>query len=168
MQPLRSGFLVFLLLGLILVAAPCAADFAAEVVGVSDGDTITVLYQGRPEKIRLEGIDCPEKAQAFGQRAKRFTSVLAFGKVVTVRGDEKRDRYDRILGEVIVPDGRSLNHELLRAGFGWWYRKYSNDLQLEHIESEARRAKRGLWVDLDPIPPWEWRRFGKRDSHITK
>lgn len=126
--PLKSSLLVSLFLGLILIASPCAADFTAEVMGVSDGDTITVLYQGYPQKIRLEGVDCPEKAQAFGQRTKQFTSDLAFGRVVTIRGLEKRDRYDRILGEIILPDGRSLNRELLRAGFARWYRKYSHDL----------------------------------------
>lgn len=127
---LKSSILSFLFLELCLAGSLLAADFTAKVIGVSDGDTITVLYQGYPEKIRLQGIDCPEKAQAFGQRAKQFTSELAFGKVVTVRGLEKRDRYDRILGEVILPDGRSLNHQLLQVGFAWWYRKYSNDQQL--------------------------------------
>ena len=167
-RPLRSSILIALFLGLSLASSLLAADFTAKAIGVSDGDTITVLYQGYPQKIRLEGIDCPEKAQAFGQRAKQFTSDLAFGRVVTIRGLEKRDRYDRILGEVILPDGRSLNHELLRAGFAWWYRKYSHDLQLGRMESEARRAKHGLWVDRDPIPPWDWRRFNKRHSHISE
>lgn len=166
-RPLRSSILIFLFLWLSLSSSLFAADFTGKVIGVSDGDTITVLHQGHPEKIRLEGIDCPEKAQAFGQRAKQFTSDLAFGKVVTVRGVETRDRYGRILGNVILPDGQNLNHQLLQAGFAWWYRKYSHDLQLEHMESEARKAKHGLWADPYPIPPWEWRRLSKRHRHIS-
>ena len=167
-RPLRSSILIALFLGLSLASSLLAADFTGKVIGVSDGDTITVLYQGYPQKIRLEGIDCPEKAQAYGQRAKQFTSDLAFSKVVTVRGVEKRDRYGRVLGEVILPDGRSLNHELLRAGFAWWYRKYSKDLQLERMESEARSAKKGLWTEQAPIPPWEWRLFNRQHNRIPE
>lgn len=166
-RPLRSSILIALFLGFSLASSLLAADFTGKVIGVSDGDTITVLYRGHPEKIRLEGIDCPEKAQAYGQRAKQFTSDLAFGRVVTIRGLEKRDRYDRILGEVVLPDGRSLNHELMRAGLAWWYRKYSHDLQLEVMESESRTSKRGLWADPDPIPPWKWRKLNERHSPIS-
>lgn len=167
-RPFKSSILSFFFLGLYLAGSLLAADFTGTVIGVSDGDTITVLYQGYPEKIRLQGIDCPEKAQAFGQRAKQFTSDLAFGRVVTVRGLEKRDRYGRILGEVILPDGRSLNHQLLQAGFAWWYRKYSYDVQLEHMESEARKSRQGLWVNPNPIPPWEWRHVRKRHGYFSE
>ena len=168
MPLLKLPILVILLLGLFLVGPLLAADFTGKVIGISDGDTITVLYRGHPEKIRLEGVDCPENTQAFGQRTKQFTSDLAFSKVVTVRGVEKRDRYGRVLGEVILPDGRSLNHELLRAGFAWWYRKYSKDLQLERMESEARSAKKGLWTEQAPIPPWEWRLFNRQHNRIPE
>ena len=84
-------------------------------MGVSDGDTITVLHNGVGEKIRLHGIDCREKRQAFGKRPKQFTSKLVFGKTVTVQGVD-RDRYGRTVGEVLLPEGRSMNHELVRAG----------------------------------------------------
>ncbi len=73
---------------------------------VSDGDTITVLHNGKGERIRLHGIDCPEKRQAFGRRAKQFTSTLVFGKTVTVQGVD-RDRYGRTVGVVLLPGGRS-------------------------------------------------------------
>jgi endonuclease YncB( thermonuclease family) len=85
-----------------------AADFTGRVVGISDGDTISVPHDGRAEKIRLNGIDCPEKRQAFGQRAKQFTSKLAFGKDVTVK-TFGHDKYRRTIGDVISPDGRMLN-----------------------------------------------------------
>jgi endonuclease YncB( thermonuclease family) len=103
-------------------AVSAADSFSGKVVGVSDGDTITVLRDRTPVKIRLRGIDCPETGQDFGSRAKSITSELAFGKVVTVQ-PRRKDRYGRIVADVILPDGRTLNHELVRRGVAWWYRK---------------------------------------------
>src|SRR5206468_6700975 len=113
-----------LLAGLLPRPTGAAPEFHGRVVGVADGDTITVLHDGRPEKLRLYGIDAPEKRQAFGQRAKEFTAGLAFGTTVTVRVRD-HDRYRRTVAEVVLPDGRSLNQELVRAGYAWWYRRYS-------------------------------------------
>ncbi len=135
-----------------------AANFAGRVVGVTDGDTIKVMHNGKAEKIRLYGIDCPEKGQAYGMKAKQFTSGMVFGQDVTVK-KHGRDRYGRTIGEVILYDGRSLNHELVAAGLAWWYRHYApHDGKLERLEAEARTAKRGLWADPNPVPPWQWRR----------
>lgn len=147
------------LVGYILLQAALAfgADFTGKVVGVLDGDTIEVLHDGHAERVRLNGIDCPEKAQPFGKKAKQVTSTMVFGKEVTIHV-LGFDRYGRTIGEVILGDGRNLNRELMRAGFAWWYRKYSKDFSLGDLEDEARLAKRGLWIDPDPIPPWEWRR----------
>ncbi len=131
------------------------------MVGVSDGDTITVMHNGKGERIRLHGIDCPEKRQAFGNRAKQFTSTLVFGKTVTVQVMD-RDRYGRTVGEVLLSDGRSLNRELVRAEFAWWYRRYApDDETLDQLEHEARGTQRGLWADPHAVPPWEWRRRRK-------
>ncbi len=139
-----------------------AADFTGRVVGVADGDTITVLHSGKPVRIRLNGIDSPEKRQAFGKRAKQFTSRLTYGKAVTVK-DLGQDRYGRTIGDVILPDGRVLNQELVKAGFAWWYRRYAPDDEiLKQLEHEARGAKRGLWADPHAVPPWEWR--GRRSK----
>ncbi len=140
----------------LLTSQALAADFTGRVVGVSDGDTITVLHNGKGERIRLHGIDCPEKRQAFGNRAKQFTSNLVFAKTVTVQVMD-RDRYGRTVGEVLLPDGRSLNHELVRAGLAWMYRRYTDDQSLSDLEEEARVARRGLWADPHAVPPWEWR-----------
>ena len=105
-------------------------------------------------------MDCREKKQPFGTRAKQFTGELAFSETVTVRVRDI-DRYKRFVGEVILPDGRNLNHEIVRAGFGWWYREYAKrDEALPALEQEARAAKRGLWADADAMPPWEWRKAG--------
>jgi endonuclease YncB( thermonuclease family) len=126
------------------------------VVGITDGDTITVLQAGRPTVIRLHGIDAPEIGQAFGTRAKQCAAALAFRQtiIVSFRG---RDRYGRAIGDVTLPDGRSLNQELVRAGCAWWFRRYSADSRLATLEAEARSGRRGLWADPHPLPPWEWR-----------
>lgn len=122
------------------------------------------MNQGQPEKIRLTGIDTPEKAQAFGGKAKVFTADLVGLQRVRVEFKE-RDRYGRILGEVFLEDGRSLNREILKAGLAWWYRQYSKDQSLGILETEAKNAGRGLWADPHPVPPWEWRRGTREDKH---
>lgn len=132
-------------------------DFSGNVVKISDGDTVQVMRDGRAVKIRLYGIDAPEKTQAFGQRAKQFTGEAVFGKVVTVKVHDT-DRYGRTVAEIIEPDGKSLNEELVRAGLAWWYRNFAKKEQrFEVLEQEARAAKRGLWADAHPVPPWEFR-----------
>ncbi len=141
------------------LASQVYADFSGKVVGVIDGDSIRVLRNGKAEQVRLQGIDCPERKQAFGTRARQFTSEMVFGKEATV-WETGRDRYGRTLGNVLLSDGRILNHELLKAGLAWWFRRYSKDVSLGDMEDEARLAKRGLWADPEPVPPWEWRKAG--------
>jgi len=155
-HPRVGGVLVGL--ALIALASGAAAEtIIGRVVGVTDGDTITVLVDGRARVVRLLGIDAPERRQAYGERAKQFTATLAFGKTVRVQLRE-RDRYERLLAEVFLPDGRSLNQELVRAGYAWWFRRYSRDPILARLESEARDARRGLWAGRQPVPPWDFRR----------
>lgn len=150
--PLLAGLLA------LYVLPAVAADFTGTVVGVTDGDTITVLHHGRGEKIRLSGIDCPEKAQAYGQKAKEAASALVFGQPVTIV-THKQDQYRRTIGDVLLPDGTNVNHTLVQDGLCWWYRRYApRDATLERLEAEARNAKRGLWGDPNPVPPWAWRR----------
>jgi len=135
-----------------------SAEFSGKVVGVSDGDTITVLREGNvQEKVRFHGIDCPESGQPFGSKAKAFTSEHAFGLTVRVVAFDK-DKYGRTIGDVYLPDGALLNVELVTAGLAWWYRKYAPDDEvLAQLENEARAAKRGLWADSNPVAPWHWR-----------
>ena len=148
----------FVLLGTV---PTLAADFTGLVVSVLDGDTIEVLNGHHVERIPLSGIDCPEKGQAYGQKAKHAASDLAFGKQVTVQTHGK-DKYKRTLGDVLLPDGLSLNQELVMQGWCWWYKMYAlGDTVLEGLEKEAREAKRGLWADPQPAPPWEWRKLGR-------
>ena len=128
-----------------------------KVVSVIDGDDIEVLVGGKTVRIRLAEVDCPEKGQPFFRNAKRFTSANCFSEEVKVEVVEK-DRYGRTVGKVILPDGKSLNHELVRAGYAWWYKAYSKDLSLGLLEMRARLAKRGLWSAPGPEPPWEYRK----------
>jgi micrococcal nuclease len=153
---IRSVLSVFLL---ILLASPASADnWTGKVVHIADGDTITVLKEGHDQvKIRLYGIDCPENGQPFGSRAKQMTGYLAAGKLVTVKPRDK-DRYGLIVAEIILPNWRNMNRELVGAGMAWHFAKYAtSDKELARPEAEAKAAKRGLWIDRDPIAPWDWR-----------
>ncbi len=95
---------------------------------------------------------CPELHQAFGQQAKQATSQLARGKTVTVK-PTGTDKHNRMLANVILPDGRNLTQELVRRGYAWWFQKYSRDQTLAKLETEARQKKVGLWADPNPTPP---------------
>ncbi len=143
-----------LILFVLFSVAP-AFSFTGEVVGVLDGDTIEVLHNGKAQRIRLYGIDCPEKSQPFGNNAKQATSAMVF----TVHG---KDKYGRILAEVLLTDGTNVNHALVKDGWCWWYRKYAPaDTVLEGLETAAWGAKRELWADPRPVPPWEWQKKGR-------
>ncbi len=134
-----------------------------KVVKVTDGDTITVLDADKVQhKIRLEGIDAPESKQAFGTRSKEHLGDKVAGKEVTVQWEE-RDRYKRILGDVFIED-RHINREMVKDGFAWHFKRYSKSKELADAETEAREAKRGLWADKSPIPPWEFRRLHREKS----
>jgi endonuclease YncB( thermonuclease family) len=140
--------------------AAAAAPFSARVVAVTDGDTLKVLRDGRVEVVRLQGIDAPETGQAYGTRAKQVAAQLAFSQTVTVH-PTGRDRNGRLLAEITLPNGRSLNQAMVRAGYAWWFRRYSTDARLAAAEAEARGAQVGLWADPRPMPPWEWRAAGQ-------
>ena len=168
---------ILTLLLLILVPSLAFADYPARVVGITDGDTLTILKVDHTQvRIRLFGIDAPETGQDFGSRAKQAASEMAFGKDVTIK-ERDHDRYGRTVAEVILPDGRSLNREMVRLGMAWFYKKYAPaDRDLAEAELEARIARRGLWSQPNPIPPWDWRHgtgaattlgvVGNRNSHI--
>ena len=136
-------------------SVPFAQDFNAKVIGVADGDTISVLRDGRRVTIRLDGVDCPEGGQDFSQRAKSFTSQMVFGKSVTVVPKEL-DKYGRLVARVIA-DGQDVSLALVQAGLAWHYKQYSSDKALAAAEVAARRAGAGLWSVTSPMPPWEFR-----------
>lgn len=170
-------FRVLLRCFLIAAYITCSGTAVSEtltgkVIAVTDGDTITVLDADREQhKIRLMGIDAPEKNQPFGQRSKQNLSRLVFSREALVDW-EKRDRFGRIVGKVLVqPQGCRLcsmtldvGHAQISVGLAWWYRKYSKEQSdqdaaaYEFSEQEAKTRRIGLWVDPAAIPPWEFRK----------
>lgn len=155
-----------LLLALVLSFIPCtpaqAEELRGRVVGITDGDTLTLLVQEHQETIRLAEIDAPEKRQPFGQRAKQALSALAFGKPPRILS-AGRDRYGRIVARVYTQgeDGETdISSEMVRQGAAWVFDRYASDGALYALQDEARAARRGLWAlpAADQVPPWEWRR----------
>ena len=143
-------------------------SWQGQVVGVSDGDTITVMHNGKGERVRLWGVDCPEKTQAYGQRAKQFTSYKTFKKTVTVEVHDI-DRYGRTVGHVFI-DGQSLNESLIRVGMAWVYTDYCAGMpcsEWSKQEARARASKTGLWADAHPIAPWDFRHPRKSGPNMN-
>ena len=138
-----------------------AQTIQGKVVRVSDGDTITILDEGKVQnKIRLNRIDAPERKQAFGEVSRRYLANMVAGKFVKVEW-AKKDRYGRILGEVFVGDV-NVNLKMVQGGMAWHYAHFDHAKEFAQAESEARAKKIGLWQDANPIPPWEFRKMKKR------
>jgi len=157
--------LIVLIITLILLPSTLWA-WQGKVIHIADGDTVTVLRDGKKVKVRLYGVDCPEKRQAYGTKAKRFTSDLAGMERVEVVPITV-DRYGRTIAHVYIEgDGENLSEELVRNGYAWVYRKYCDrricGFWLK-LETKARMDELGLWADQNPVPPWDWRR-GKRSG----
>jgi len=147
-----------------------SAFLEGTVVGVSDGDTVTVLDASRqPHKIRLLGIDAPEKAQPFGKVAKQILSDRIYEKHVRVQ-EKSLDRYGRTLGKILLEDA-DINLEMVKAGLAWHYKHYADDQfpgdaeLYAQAEAQARGDRLGLWAYGDPVEPWAWRQEQKRASH---
>lgn len=163
-------FFLRAIIGAILALAlsfPVWADFTGKVVRIADGDTVTVLDLSKVRhKVRLTGIDAPEKKQPFGNRSKQSLSDMVFSKTVIVKTD-KRDRYGRELGKVLI-NGIDVNREQIRRGMAWHYKAYQRDQSTDdrqayaEAENKAKEQRRGLWIDSDPLPPWEWRKVRRR------
>jgi micrococcal nuclease len=137
---------------------PRASSWPARVIGVTDGDSVTVLRERREQvKIRLYGIDAPERGQPFGTKSKQHLAGLVFGRDVRVIPRDT-DRYGRTVAQ-IEADGRDVSIEMVRSGMAWWFERYApKDGDLQNAQRLARDAEVGLWMDSDPVPPWEWRR----------
>lgn len=138
----------------VFIVATSLFAFSAKVVKISDGDTITVLSGKEQTKVRLYGIDAPEKKQDYGQKSRQFLASLIAGQVVEVEPKGK-DRYKRTLG-IIHFKGQDINAQMVLNGYAWAYIKYSR-IYVDQ-EKTARENKRGLWQSSDPTPPWEWRK----------
>ncbi len=149
-------FALILLSILPLEPPETVATFTGKVVSISDGDTLTMLVDRKQVKVRLEGIDAPEKSQAFGAKAKDALTELVAGKVVTIHKTGE-DRYGRTLARVHL-ESEEINSLMVARGFAWHYRQYSKDKMLAELEDKARSERVGLWADARPVPPWEFRR----------
>ncbi|MDE3742533.1 thermonuclease family protein [Maribacter polysaccharolyticus] len=133
-------------------------NFIANVIGIKDGDTIEVIYNQVPIVIRLEHIDCPEKKQPFGNKAKQFTSNFIFKQNARIVSQGKKDRWGRLIAVVYNEDGKNLNKAIVENGFGMHFKKYSSDLSYNKLEVEARNNERGMWRDKNIIEPWTYRK----------
>lgn len=143
--------------------AAAAPTYAYQVISIADGDTMTLLVDQKPLKIRLANIDAPEKRQAFGQRSKQSLSNMCWGKDAEYAA-QTIDRYRRTVA-VVTCDGIEANTAQVQRGLAWVYPKYNKDSALPALEQAAKLTGLGLWVDPAPVPPWEWRKARKR--HIT-
>ena len=157
------AFCLALVLGLLLVPPARAAEMTGRVVGIIDGDTIDVLMPGmQVVRVRLSGIDAPERGQAFGTAAKAALSELVFARQVVVQW-KKRDRYERLVGKVTV-SGVDANLAMLTRGMAWHYVRFEAEQERQdrasyaQAEREARAQRRGLWGDPQPVAPWDYRK----------
>ncbi len=155
LAPVESAFSI-------ISAAAAEPVIAGKVVGIQDGDTLTMLDTSHEQyRVRLAGIDAPEKSQPFGHDSKDNLSRLAFGEIAAA-DCPKTDRYGRLVCVVRV-NGVDLGLSQLAGGFAWHYKKYEQEQSIEDratysaAEAEARSGKMGLWHDSEPVPPWEWR-----------
>ena len=140
-----------------------SALFLATVIGISDGDTLTVLNENKEQiRIRLAEIDAPEARQPFGTKSKQSLSELCFGKQAQIKARVK-DQYGRTVARVTC-DGIDVNAEQVNRGMAWVYRKYAKDHSLYVLQHDAKVEKRGLWSDPSPTPPWEWRKSTRQTA----
>jgi endonuclease YncB( thermonuclease family) len=169
---MRARILVYLVLTLIAafgIGPVLAAQVEGRVIGVTDGDTLTILTASRERiRIRLAEIDAPENQQPWGRRAKQALSGMVFGKSikVTTRG---KDQYGRTLGKVYV-NGENVNAAMVRSGAAWAYREYLTDYSLISAEAQAKRSRQGLWAmpTAQTVAPWEWRQNRQSQQFVGR
>jgi micrococcal nuclease len=158
----RGGLCLWLLGLLLLPLLAQAEQFTGKVVGIRTGDTLSVLRNGRVVQVRLYGVACPERRQAFGTQARQFTRDVAFRQTVAVVVDavamDAPNRRGRLIAAVQLSNGLDLSQALVQAGYAWHDTRYApHDKKLAQLQAEAQAAHRGLWADANPVPPWEWR-----------
>lgn len=151
---------IFLLLFLFSITVS-AQTYSAKIIGITDGDTVSILFNNKKQSIRLAHIDTPERNQPFGSKAKQFLSEKIFGKTVTVVITDRPDRNGRWIAEIFY-NNQNINKELVRNGLAWHYKKYSKNVNYAELEFRARKRKIGLWKDPNPVEPWNWRNYRKK------
>jgi micrococcal nuclease len=139
-------------------------EFSAQITVVEDGDSFEVITAEKKKiMIRLFAVDCPEDGQAFSTKAKQFVEAQCRNKTLKIVKNTTDPR-GRLVADVYLPDGRSLAKELLKAGYAWHYKQYSDDKELDKLEQEARKQKKGLWNEANPMSPWDYR-VSKQAKH---
>lgn len=161
---MKYVFILFYLIAIIGCTSNQYEKDTGKVVGISDGDTFTLLTQDNAQlKVRLYGIDTPESKQPFGTVAKQYLSQLIFGKKVYYEVKDI-DRYKRTVAVVFTQNGLNVNEEMIKAGYAWHYKQYDKNPDWDHLEKEARLKKAGLWVDKRALPPWEYRKQAREKT----
>ena len=152
-----------LLFGAILLMNFQTKVLEGVVTNVPDGDTIEVTVNGKVTLIRLNGVDCPEDGQGFSAKAKQFTTLHSLKKKVKIEKVDVDPR-GRMVANVIFEDGTNLSYLIVSNGYAWHYKKYSKDTKLAELEAEARKKKIGLWIEENPVSPWDFREKKKKES----
>lgn len=155
----------FVLLFFLIFTGCATSAQTGKVISVKDGDTIEMLINSKAVRIRLFGVDAPEKGQPFGEKSRQYTADLCFGKTVRMEKKDK-DQYGRIVAEIYLPDGTSLNHRLVAAGFAWHYTQFSKNPDMARAQQKARTERKGLWAEPQPMAPWNWRKQHRRTSQF--
>ena len=138
-----------------------------KVIAIADGDTFSVLQNKTTVRIRVEGIDAPEKGMPYYKVSKQYLAQMCFNKFVTLKV-VKIDRYGRTVARAVLPNGKDVSAEMIRAGLAWHYKQYSSDKLLAKLEIAARKNKVGLWKDKKPIAPWEIRKLRRKGISTKK
>lgn len=147
---------------LVLPTLLSAQVLSGKIVKIADGDTFTLLVNNHDQvKVRLDGIDAPEKKQAFGNKAKQYLSSMIWGTPVTVKV-LKKDRYGRSIGKVSTSRFKDVNLEMIKAGYAWHYKEYNDDKTYASAEVSARKNKKGLWQDKNPVKPQDFRKIKRQ------
>jgi endonuclease YncB( thermonuclease family) len=153
---MKKLIILFLLIN--LCSNIYSQTYTDKVVGIKDGDTVVVIDSlNNQTTLRLTEVDCPEKSQAFGTKAKQFTSDQIYLKQIKYFVIDI-DRYGRSIAKIYYDKNKYLSEEIIKNGFGWQYKQYSTSILLTKLEEEARKNKMGLWIEQNPIYPSEWRR----------
>jgi endonuclease YncB( thermonuclease family) len=160
-------YLIFILFLFPLIS--CQSDSisslpSGKVVAIADGDTFTLLSKENKQiKIRLYGIDTPERKQPYGTAARQYLSELIFGQQVKYEVLDI-DRYQRTIAIVFTADKKNVNEEMIKAGYAWHYKQYDQNPEWTRLEQIARKNRSGLWADANPSPPWEWRKKSREPA----
>lgn len=150
--------LVLSLLALIITASISSAQrFPVKVIGISDGDTFTVINRDNLQlKIRVYGIDAPEKKQAYGNKSKQALSALIFGKSIEI-DVQSQEKWGRYVAKVYTPDGQDVALLMLQSGMAWHYTRFDQTPSYAKAQETAKKAGKGLWADKNPVAPWDFR-----------